>query len=196
MSTPIKAKAGELSDFITGKPVLDKPEEHVRQNWERTLVFEYGYQKGDIEPEFRIKSGASPQRLDIAVFHEGYTHEQGNIRIIVETKRAKISPQDKKEGVAQLKSYLSACPNAEFGVWTNGIERICYAVQIVGGLRKPVEIIDIPAQGMTLEQLERLEFRPSCGRPPARISNRPSAPVTTKSLPTLVCPRTRLEGSL
>lgn len=155
MPTAVKARAGELIDFITGQPVLDKPEEHVRQNWERTLVFEYGYQKGDIEPEFSIKSGAARRSVDIAVFHEGYTHEQGNIRIIVETKRAKISPQDRKEGVAQLKTYLSDCPNAEFGVWTNGVERICYAVQVVGGLRKAVEIIDIPPRGMTLEQLER-----------------------------------------
>jgi type I restriction enzyme M protein len=167
MSTAIKAKAGELIDFITGDPVKDRPEEHVRQNWERTLVFEYGYQKGDIEPEFRIRSGAANRRIDIAVFHEGYTHEQGNIRIIVETKRAKISPQDKKEGVDQLGSYLSDCPNAEFGVWTNGIERICYAVQIVSGLRKPVKIIDIPPRGMTLEQLERRRIpttlRPATG---------------------------------
>lgn len=47
MSTPIKAKAGELVDFITGEPVKDRPEEHVRQNRERTLVFEYGYSDGN-----------------------------------------------------------------------------------------------------------------------------------------------------
>jgi type I restriction enzyme M protein len=164
MSTPIKAKAGELIDFITGKPVRDKPEEHVRQNWERTLVFEYGYQKDDIEPEFSIKSGAARRGVDIAVFHEGYAHQQGNIHIIVETKRAKISPQDKKEGVAQLQTYLSGCPNAEFGVWTNGIERLCYAVQKVRGMRKAVEIIDIPPRGMTLDQLERRRI-PTVQRP-------------------------------
>jgi hypothetical protein len=67
MSTAIKARASELVDFITGKPVPDKPEEHVRQNWERTLVFEYGYQKGDIEPEFSIKSGSARQRVDTSL---------------------------------------------------------------------------------------------------------------------------------
>jgi type I restriction enzyme M protein len=164
MSTTIKAKAGELIDFITGKPVPDKPEEHVRQNWERTLVFEYGYQKNDIEPEFSIKSGAARRGVDIAVFHEGQPHTQENIFIIVETKRAKISPQDKKEGVAQLGSYLSDCRNAKFGVWTNGIERICYTVREVGGLAKPVDIIDIPPRGMTLEQLERRRI-PTMQRP-------------------------------
>jgi type I restriction enzyme M protein len=163
----LKAKAGELIDFITGKSVKDRPEEHVRQNWERTLVFEYGYQKPDIEPEFDIKSGAAKRRVDIAVFHEGHPHAQENIYIIVETKRAKVSPQDKKEGVDQLATYLSDCPNAEFGVWTNGIERICYTVQVECGLRKAVEIIEIPPQGMTMEQLERrkipVSLRPATG---------------------------------
>ena len=69
--TTLKAGAGELIDFLTGEPVKDRPEEHVRQNWERTLVFEYGYQKTDIKPEFSIKSGAAKRRVDIAVLHEG-----------------------------------------------------------------------------------------------------------------------------
>ena len=51
--------AGKIRCYITGILRPDKPEEHVRQRWARSLVEEYGYRKGDIAVEFRVKMGTA-----------------------------------------------------------------------------------------------------------------------------------------
>ena len=48
------ATPGHLDDYLTGKPVLDRPEERVRQVYLRRLVEEYGYPKEHIQTEFPI----------------------------------------------------------------------------------------------------------------------------------------------
>lgn len=39
-------REGYISDYATGKPVKDRPEEGPRQLFEKRLVEEYGYSKG------------------------------------------------------------------------------------------------------------------------------------------------------
>ena len=108
---------GFLPDFLTGEHVKDTPEEYVRQNLERALVEQYGYHSRDCEPEFRVKVGSSRRRAaDIAVFASDVEHRQENICIIVECKRANTNPADRRDGIDQLKSYLSACLNARYGL--------------------------------------------------------------------------------
>lgn len=107
----------KLVDFIDGKTLRDrKPEEHVRQNLARSLVHEYRYPRADVAVEFRIKMGSGSKRVDLAIFAEGKPHVQEHIIGIVECKRADIKPDDRKEGVAQLQSYMAACPNCRFGL--------------------------------------------------------------------------------
>jgi len=43
--------AGKLRCYVTGKLRPDKPEEHVRQRWARSLVEEYGYDIKDLAVE-------------------------------------------------------------------------------------------------------------------------------------------------
>ena len=114
--------AGKIRCYITGKLRQDKPEEHVRQRWARSLVEEYRYHRDDIELEFRIKMGVERKKADIVVFREGAPHKQENIFIIVEAKREDILPRDRQEGVDQLKSYMAASSQCRFGLWV-GSER-------------------------------------------------------------------------
>jgi type I restriction enzyme M protein len=140
---------GKVVDFLTGKYVKDTPEEYVRQNLERAIVRQYRYPAADCAPEFRIKVGSAKKRVDIAIFSDNAKHTQENISIIVETKRAGTSPQDKKDGIGQLQSYMAACVNAEYGLWTNGDDRFCFAKRASRGSFKFEEILDIPAAGQS-----------------------------------------------
>lgn len=149
---------GQLVDFIDGELRKETPEEYVRQEIEKSLVKEYQYPREELAVEFRVKLGSSSKRADLVIFPEGAGHKQETAWAIVECKSAKVSPNHKKEGVNQLKSYLAACVNAEFGMWTNGQARFCYRkVQKKTG-HEFVEIPDIPAKGKSLEEIERPTF--------------------------------------
>jgi type I restriction enzyme M protein len=108
---------GKLQCVVTGKLRPDTPEEHVRQRIARSLLEDYGYDKADIEIEFTVNLGSKKKRVDIAIFPPRVEHKQENIKIIVECKREDVCPTDRDNGVEELKSYLSACANARFGLW-------------------------------------------------------------------------------
>lgn len=118
---------GKVIDYLTTKPVNDTPEEYVRQNIEKALVRQYRYPAADAEPEFRIKVGSSNKFVDIIVFLEGTEHRAENAYIIVETKKPGSNPHAKRDGIEQLQSYMAACLNAKFGMWTNGDDRYIFA---------------------------------------------------------------------
>ena len=142
---------GKVVDFIDGKLRNETPEEYVRQEIEKSIVREYKYPREEIEVEFSVKMGASRKRADLVIFPEGEAHRQDKAWAIIECKAEDIPPTHKKEGVEQLKTYLSACISAQLGMWTNGRERVC--------LRKTasdfVEIVDLPVKGKGLDEAER-----------------------------------------
>ncbi len=157
--TAIIVQQGKVLDFIDGVSQREEtPEEYVRQEIAKSIVREYGYAKRDISVEFKLKLGSSSKRGDLIIFPENGEHTQENAWLIVECKKQDVKPADKKEGVAQLESYLSACPNAKFGMWTNGLERICYRVVIRKGERKVLEIPDLPTFGRDEDEAERPRF--------------------------------------
>lgn len=152
---------GKIADFLTGRFVNDTPEEYVRQNLEKALVRQYRYNPKLCIPEYPIKVGSAKKRVDIAIFDaDAESLYQENTFLIVETKRAGISPKAKDDGVEQLKFYLSACVNAKYGLWTNGDERFSFVKRITS--KKKIEfepIVDIPIFGQTEEDLERPKRR-------------------------------------
>ncbi|MFE7869482.1 N-6 DNA methylase [Micromonospora humida] len=151
---------GKISDFLTGKFVNDTPEEYVRQNIEKALVRQYKYPAKDCEPEFAIRVGSSRKRVDIVVFDKNSDHRQAHAYLLVETKKADIKPTHRTEGVDQLQSYMAACLNVQYGMWTNGDDRICFAKRADGkGGWTFDEIIDIPAFGQTEEDAQRPKRR-------------------------------------
>jgi type I restriction enzyme M protein len=146
---------GKVADFLTGQHVRDTPEEYVRQNIEKALVRQYKYEPRNCEPEFPIKVGASRKRVDVVVFAPGAEHKQENAYILVETKRAGVSPSNRTEGIDQLRSYMAACLNVRYGLWTNGDEHFCLAKRVEGDRLTFEEIIEIPSHGQSEADAQR-----------------------------------------
>ena len=100
-------------DFATRRPLdFRKPEESVRQNYERTLHFDYGYPLEHMDIEVSILRGEARRKgnlrdaADIVIYHtgrEGLRNQFSDILGIVETKRP-----IRKDGLAQLMSYMTA----------------------------------------------------------------------------------------
>ncbi len=117
----LRVPDGQICDYIDGKFRKDSPEEYVRQTIEKRLVNEHKYKHTRIKIEFSLKVGSRRPRVDIAVFPKDSKELiQEHVWLIVECKSEKINPKNKKDGVEQLKSYMSVCPNCEWGMWTNG----------------------------------------------------------------------------
>lgn len=146
---------GKICDFIDQKIRNDTPEEYVRQNIERRLVYELGYLPEQIEVEYPIKQGSKTVRVDLAIFKEGVQHEQENIWIIIECKRDTVQPSASKDGEGQLKSYMSACDNSEWGMWTNGKQkRVFRRVKTEEGVVFE-EPNDIPSKDGSIDEVDR-----------------------------------------
>ncbi|MGY3620186.1 N-6 DNA methylase [Bradyrhizobium sp. USDA 10063] len=150
---------GMVVDFLTGRFFRDTPEEYVRQNIEKAIVRQYKYDPADAVPEFPIKVGSSRKRVDVVVFKPGVEHIQQNAWLLVETKSADTKPSNAKDGVGQLQSYMAACLNCEYGLWTNGDDRFCFAKRTTKSALHFEEIIDIPAVGQTEADAQRPKLR-------------------------------------
>ena len=160
---------GKVCDFIDQKTRNDTPEEYVRQNIERRLVLELGYLPEQIEVEYPIKQGSKTVRVDLAIFREGDQHNQENIWIIIECKKDSVPPSASKDGVDQLKSYMAACDNAEWGMWTNGNKKtVLRRIRTEEGIEYE-EPNDIPSKDGNIEEVW--------------IANKPIAPAQNESSP-------------
>jgi type I restriction enzyme M protein len=115
------------------------------------LVEEYRYDPADIAVEFPVKMGRATKFADLVVFRSGAPHSLGNALIIVEAKRANISPKDKSEGIDQLLSYLHASAS-RFGLWV-GTERLGFERRPDGTILEG--LADIPSRGDTEPKVPR-----------------------------------------
>lgn len=159
LPSAIIVQQGKVLDFIDGLTQRDEtPEEYVRQEIAKSLVREYGYAKKDISVEFTLRLGSRKPRADLVIFPEAAAHEQGAAFVIVECKSAAVKSNDRKEGVGQLLSYMAACENVVYGMWTNGIERFCYKRVFKGGKADTDEIPDLPECGREDDEAERPRF--------------------------------------
>jgi len=150
---------GKVLDFIDGKTQRNEtPEEYVRQEIAKSLVREYRYEKASVEVEFTIRVGSRKPRADLVIFPIATEHMQENALIIVECKASTVKSADKKDGVGQLQSYMSASPNVSYGMWTNGIERFCYRRIVKGGTVSTEEVPDLPVFGRAEEEQDRPRF--------------------------------------
>lgn len=150
---------GKVLDFIDGRTQREEtPEEYVRQEIAKSLVREYRYPRSDVSVEFTLRLGSRKPRADLVIFGPGEEHDQANARIIVECKEQRIKSSDRKEGVGQLQSYMAACPNAVFGMWTNGLERFCYRKVEARGKIIFEEIPDLPSFGQSEDDADRPDF--------------------------------------
>lgn len=149
---------GKIRDYIDGTIRVDTPEEYVRQTVEKRLVNEHKYSKTQVKIEFGVQMGSGKKRADIVIFPPGSTDEemknQDNIWLIIECKKESVKPTDKNNGVEQLKSYMAASANCEWGMWTNGMHKeVWRKLKNEKGRFVYEEFNDIPsADGSTDEQ--------------------------------------------
>lgn len=152
--TPAELKPGYTTDFISGLPVKDTPEERdAVQVFARRLVEDYGYPKNLIQtrPQHRVRKSPSDEEksypVDIAVFRTPKKLED-DLFMVVECKK-----KTRKDGVAQLKLYLDMSA-AEVGVWFNGDEHQ-YLRKILhkNGSRTYEPLPNIPRHGQRIEDI-------------------------------------------
>lgn len=157
--TAVIVQQGKVLDYIDGiTQRTETPEEHVRQEIAKSLVREYRYPKTDIAVEFVLHLGTRKPRADLVIFLPGKPHTQENARVIVECKAPTVKVGDRDQGVGQLKSYLDACPNTAFGMWINGVDRMCLRRVERDGSRFWEEVPDLPQYGKEDEADDRPTF--------------------------------------
>jgi type I restriction enzyme M protein len=152
----LEAKEGYVRDFLTNRLIRLTPEEQIRQIMLMRLVQEYEYPKEWIKTEFEIQKGSKRiGAADIVVFRDAKSKDQENIWIIVETKR-----KERSDGIEQLKTYLSPCKGAKFGIWFNGND-IVY-LEVLDHHPYFREVLRIPKCGETTIHLpEKKDLKPA-----------------------------------
>lgn len=153
-SAPAELKPGYITDFISGLPVKDSPEERdAVQVFARRLVEDYGYPRDIIQtrPQYRVRKRPSDEEksypVDIAVFR-GEMKIEDDLFMVVECKK-----KTRKDGVAQLKLYLDMSA-AEVGVWFNGDEHeYLRKLHHKDGTRTYQTLPAIPRHGQRIEDI-------------------------------------------
>lgn len=150
---------GKICDYIDGKFRKDTPEEYVRQTIEKRLVNEHKYSPAQIQIEYTLAVGSNKPRADIVIWDKSVPDsEQGqnNAKTIIECKKETISPNSKKDGIRQLQSYMSVCPNCEWGMWTNSIQKYVFKKYTdESGQIRFMEYNDIPSADGSLDEINR-----------------------------------------
>lgn len=144
-------------DWATGKPVfLEKPEEQVRQEYEKTLCHDHGYPKAVMDIEVNIQRGSrSGEKADIVLYRttDPEKREQAaDILGIVECKR-----RERSDGVDQLTSYMTAT-SCLWGVWTNGREIEFLYKDSASGMISRDRLFQVPHYGQPIESIGAHQF--------------------------------------
>ncbi len=148
---------GKICDYIDGKFRNDTPEEYVRQTIEKRLVNEHKYLPSQIRIEFTLQVGSNKPRADIVIWDKDAAEQtQGTAKIIIECKKETVDARHAKDGIAQLQSYMSVCPNCEWGMWTNSIQKFVFRKSVdASGNITFMEYNDIPSADGNLDDVNR-----------------------------------------
>jgi type I restriction enzyme M protein len=148
---------GKIADYIDGTFRNDTPEEYVRQTIEKRLVNEHKYPKDRIEIEYTLRVGSNKPRADIVLSpKDNPSHSQENINIVIECKNETVSPNNKKDGVGQLQSYMASSLNCEWGMWTNGKFKVVYRkLAKESGTFEFIEYNDIPSVAGSIDDIDK-----------------------------------------
>lgn len=148
---------GKICDYVDGKFRNDTPEEYVRQTIEKRLVNEHKYSPTQISIEYTLQLGSKKPRADIVIFDKDCVNKvQENVKLIIECKKETVDARNAKDGVEQLKSYMSACPNCEWGMWTNGKQKEVFRKYVNDkGQIDFMDYNDIPSADGNLDDINR-----------------------------------------
>ena len=148
---------GKICDYIDGKFRNDTPEEYVRQTIEKRLINEHKYVPSQIKIEYTLQLGSGKPRADIVIWDRDVEEQsQGNIKIIIECKKESVDANNAKDGIGQLQSYMSACPNCKWGMWTNSKQKfVFHKAKDESGNIVFMEYNDIPSADGSLDDVNR-----------------------------------------
>lgn len=148
---------GKICDYIDGKFRKDTPEEYVRQTIEKRLVNEHKYLPSQIKIEYTLHVGSNKPRADIVIWEkDAPVKTQATVKLIIECKKETVDARNAKEGIAQLQSYMSVCPNCEWGMWTNSIQKFVFRKYLdESGTICFQEYNDIPGADGNLDDVNR-----------------------------------------
>lgn len=148
---------GKICDYIDEKFRNDTPEEYVRQTIEKRLINEHKYQLSQIKIEYVLQLGSKKPRADIVIFDKDCENQtQENIKIIIECKKESVDIRNSDDGIEQLKSYMSACLNCDWGMWTNGKQKeVLKKVNNKKGKPEYIEYNDIPSADGNLDIIDK-----------------------------------------
>lgn len=145
------------------------PKEEILQAAARSLVFEYGFDLGDVERAVSLKLTTVSQatgkltsrrvKLDIAAFRSGAPHVQDEIIRAGVIVAPGTRHDDEKRGIPALDQVLGALSACEFGFWTNGTELAFRRKTVEGSSPRYEDIGGMPAAGETLASLENQKGR-------------------------------------
>ena len=139
-------------DFATGKPIdISKPEEEVRQEYEKTLHYDFQYPKACMDIEVVIRWGSNNKGFaDLVVYKTtdlAKRNQNSDILGIIETKN-----KNRSDGLNQLMSYMAAS-SCLWGIWTNGKEiEFLYKNPESGEINRNV-IFGVPHHGREIDSI-------------------------------------------
>lgn len=149
--------------ILTEKPRKATSQENNLQSIIRMLNEEYGFDLTDMERDFIIiytdpDTGKNKkQKIDLAIFEKGKSHDQDFIIRIAIVQDEKIKENDKKKGVIiTLENSLAAVASCEFGLWTNGTDiKYLQREEDDFGYDTFSDLSDFSGFGETLDDLNR-----------------------------------------
>lgn len=159
-SEEIVLEENQLVCSLTNRIVKATDKELTLQSMIEMMTVEYGFDSKDIERDFKFKYEDSEgkkksAKVDLAIFEPGMAHDKDNLfRVVIVAKDAKVSADDKKNGVTASLENILTYTDCKFGCWTNGEDlQFLHYTEDEFGQANVESLSDFPAAGQTLEDL-------------------------------------------
>ena len=159
-SEEIVLEENQLVCSLTNRIVKATEKELTLQSMIEMMTVEYGFDSKDIERDFKFKyedneGKKKSAKVDLAIFEPGMAHDKDNLfRVVIVAKDAKVSADDKKNGVTASLENILTYTDCKFGCWTNGEDlQFLHYTEDEFGQANVESLSDFPAAGQTLEDL-------------------------------------------
>ena len=151
---------GLIVDLITGETIKLNEKESIRQEEERKLLEELGYEDVDYKDLIRRDISIKPlqakrtKKFPLVVLREvkqGARTTLGDRVYILFDIQPNKKAEDAKNGAEVLAELLRDIPSAEYAVWTNGTDRVVYFKRSDAIKIRTLLVNDIPRYGKGVE---------------------------------------------
>jgi len=166
-----EAPEGKIIDFVDGALRTDTETERVRQDFERTLIEEYRYDRNDIGVDVRLKvpdgTRTVQKKVPLVVYRaDAKEKNEDAAYVLIQIAKPGTQPTDSKMGAADLERILFACSGAQFGCWTDGTETLFFQKRKQKFDQDVFPVNDFPRKGedaSTIFTTDRSRLREATG---------------------------------